>query len=318
MRKIFKVIVVFFILLAILGGYYTFKQKATNSGAAQTITVVDSVGRSVVIPEKPQRVIILNPSNIEIYYAAGGTTIAKPLSTSYNAELKEKLASLPETGIIHSPNLEKILSLQPDLIIGTDVPYHHAIIPPLEAAGIPILINSINSYEDVLRTLDLFGQLAGTESSAQQKKEAVMAEYKKVQTAAQNKQPPRSLIIFGAPNSFSMATKKSFSGNLVESLGGGNIADEVSDSYDAYVSLSMEYVTRKDPEVIFVITMGDADKAIESLRRDLRENPIWHDISAVRNNRIYQLPANLFTVNPGTQLAEAMTILSSYMYRGDE
>ena len=314
MKKTFKIILGIFVLLGIMGAYYLFNKPIASESAVSTITVTDSVGRQVVVPKHPQRVIILNPSNLEIYYAAGGKAIAKPNTNSFNEELQGKIKDLPETGMIHSPNLEKILSLKPDLIIGTDVPYHNAIIPPLTEAGIPVLINSIKSYEDVLQTLTFFGQLANTEKLSEAKRAEIEAEYQAVIAAVKGKIPPRSLIIFGSPDSFSMATKKSFSGNLINILGGGNIADAVSDRTDAYVGLSMEYITQQNPEIIFLITMGNAAQVSNNLKKDMAENSIWQGVSAVKTGRIYELPANLFTVNPGTQVAEAMSILSSYLY----
>ena len=43
-------------------------------------------------------------------------------------------------------------------------------------------------------------------------------------------------------------------------------------------------------------------------------NAIWHDVNAVKNNRVYQLPPSLFTVNPGTHTIDAMKIMKEYMY----
>ena len=46
----------------------------------------------------------------------------------------------------------------------------------------------------------------------------------------------------------------------------------------------------------------------------MRDNAIWHDVNAVKNNRVYQLPPSLFTVNPGTHTIDAMKIMKEYMY----
>lgn len=316
MHKIFRWFIIFLFIAIITSIYFLFfaKTDITDDSAKAVQTVTDSVGRQVTLPAHPQRVIILNASNLEIYYAAGGKTVAKPSSTSYAPELAKKIKDLPETGIIHSPNLEKILSLQPDLVIGTNIPFHNALADSLKNAGIPLLINSITSYEDVLRTLDFYGELADTKTVADAKHRQIDAEYTTAVSSVNGKTPPRSLIIFGSTESFSMATKKSFSGDLVSRLGGGNIADLDNSLLDAYVPLSLEYITKRDPEVILIITMGNPQSVIEHFRTDLAANPIWNEVSAVKTGRIHQLPANLFTVNPGTQVVEAMTILSNYLY----
>lgn len=316
MQKFFRYLTGILFIIIITSIYFLFFSSPESEGKSiKTVrTVTDSIGRKVTLPAHPQRVVMLNPSNLEIYYAAGGKVIAKPSSTSYPTEIAQKIKDVPEIGIIHSPNLEKILSLQPDLIIGVNIPFHTAMSDALKNAGIPLFINSINSYEDVLHTLDFYGELANTADVAAAKRKQIEAEYDTVIAGSHNKLPPRSLIIFGSTDSFSMATKKSFSGDLVKRLGGGNIADLDNSLLDAYVPLSMEYITKKDPEVIMIITMGNPQTVIRHFRTDLAKNPIWNEISAVRNGRIHQLPANLFTVNPGTQTAEAMSIISSYLY----
>lgn len=47
-----------------------------------------------------------------------------------------------------------------------------------------------------------------------------------------------------------------------------------------------------------LITMGGSKEILEKLRANMRDNAIWHDVNAVKNNRVYQLPPSLFTVNP--------------------
>jgi ABC-type Fe3+-hydroxamate transport system, periplasmic component len=277
-------------------------------------TVIDSAGREIVIPEHPKRVVILNASNLELYYAAGGQAIAKPVSSAFDVKLQKKIADIPEIGFIHSPNLEKIVSLQPDLVIGTNVPFHNALKDALQKAGIPLYINSISSYEDVLKTITFYGELTNTKDRAIEKRRKIETEYAAVINQVKGKKIPKSLIVFGSPDSYSMATKKSFSGDLVNRLGGGNIADLNNNFGDSYVPLSMEYITQKDPEVIFIITMGNSQKVMENFKTNMKENPIWNDVSAVKNDRIYQLPADLFTVNPGTQVAKAMLLLAEYLY----
>jgi iron complex transport system substrate-binding protein len=315
MQKYFHKFLVMLLILIVFAIYFFMERAVPQIQPEQNIRiVVDSAGRKIVIPEHPKRVVILNASNLELYYAAGGQAIAKPVSSAFDVELQKKIADIPEIGFIHSPNLEKIISLHPDLVIGTNVPFHNALKDALQKAGIPLYINSISSYEDVLKTITFYGELANAKDRAIEKRRQIETEYTAVINKAKGEKTPKSLIIFGSPDSYSMATKKSFSGDLVNRLGGGNIADLNNNFGDSYVPLSMEYITQKDPEVIFIITMGNSKKVMENFKNDMKENPIWNDVNAVKNGRIYQLPADLFTVNPGTQVAKAMSLLAEYLY----
>ena len=112
-----------------------------------------------------------------------------------------------------------------------------------------------------------------------------------------------------------MSTKLSFSGDLAERLGGVNIADKADNVKDSsFIPLSMEFVAKENPDVVMLITMGGSKEILDKLRANMRDNVIWHDVAAVKNNRVYQLPPSLFTVNPGTHTIEAMKIMKDYMY----
>lgn len=296
----------------LLGGNIAGSGTSNQNG---TKTLTDSTGRQVNVPVHPQRVVVLNASNVDLYVAAGGgaSIVGKASSQTYSDEVQSATASAQEVGIIHSPNLEAIVALRPDLVIGTNVPYHQNLIPALEKAGIPVYINSLNSFEDIYDTLELYGSLTGEEAAAEARIKQMKAQHDELIAGVQGKTPPKSVIIFGNPDSFSMATKKTFTGSLVEELGGGNLADTLGKG-DAYVPLSMEFLAAQNPDTIFIIMMGSPQAMQEKLQKDLEGNPVWSGTNAVKNNRVHILPYNLFTVNPGTQAIDAMRTLASYMY----
>lgn len=318
MKKTFKYLLIFLlVLLALAASIFVYGRSDDSLAPTQTNTVLikDSMGRMVAVPTHPKRVVILNASNVELFYAAGGTAVGKARSPSYPDYLLGQIQEVPEVGMIHTPNLEKIISLNPDLVIGTNIPFNIALGGPLKAAGIPLFINSIESYNQVLHSLDLFGSLSDTMQISLAKKSEVQAKYAQAIELSKGHHSPRTLIIWGSPDSFSMATKYSFSGDLLNSLGGNNITNLDSSLKNSYVPLSMEYLTQKDPEVILVITMGEDTKQImDRLTKDMQSNLIWQELSAVKNKRVYQLPSKLFTVNPGTQVADAATIMAKYLY----
>ena len=266
-------------------------------------------------PAEPKRIVFLNASNLEIFASIGGKAVGRPTSTSYPNDIKESIKDIPEVGMIHAPNLEKIMSLKPDLVVGTNVPFHVMLRKPLEMAGVPLYLNMINSYEDVLKSIDDFGCFAGRDKEAAVKRAQIEKEYAALTQDVQKGRGPKVLIIFGSPDSFNMSTKKSFGGDLAERLGAVNIADKAENVKDSsYIPLSMEFVAKENPDIVMLITMGGSKEILEKLRANMRDNAIWHDVNAVKNNRVYQLPPSLFTVNPGTHTIDAMKIMKEYMY----
>lgn len=307
-------LVLLLVIIAAAGFVFWQSTKGGGQTADTTIEVTDSSGTVVKIPARPQRVVFLNVSNMDLYYAAGGTAVGKPTSTSIEGELAEKTADIPEVGIIHTPNIEKILELKPDLVVGVNYPAHAAARETLAKAGIPLLINKLDTFDDALKTLELYGKLTGHEDTAKEVYDRIKKSHDEVIAKTEGKVPPRSLVIFGAPRSFNMATKDAFAGNLVEQLGGGNIADNDNTIEGSFVPLSMEYVVQQDPEVILFISMSKNPVIAESFKKQMQENSLWNGVSAVKNGRIYYLSGALFTVNPGTRIAEALDILYKDLY----
>ena len=165
-----------------------------------------------------------------------------------------------------------------------------------------------------MNTLTFFGELTGHEDTAAAEKEKIEGEYKAVVDKTKGKTPPRTLIVFGTPGSFSMATSKSFSGDLLTQLGAVNIADGTSPVEDSFVPLSMEYIVKQDPQDILFISMMPDPTLVESFKKDLAENSLWQGVTAVKTGHVYYLSGDLFSVNPGTRIAKALSVLYTDLY----
>ena len=287
-----------------------------NATVTNTMMVTDSTGRQVSVPLKPKRVVILNASNVDLFVAAGGagSIVGMTTSQALSEEVKQATANAENVGMIHSPNMEKIISLHPDLVIGVNVPFHVNLIPTLEKAGIPLILNDVSDYDKIETSLKLFGDITGNSQRAEERFKAINKEYIGIIDSMKDKKPLRSVVIFGNPQSFSLATNKTFTGDMIKRLGGINIADGVNSGDSPYIPLSMEFLAKENPEVIMIIMMGPPETMQEKIKTELETNPAWRSTDAVKNGKVYILPYNLFTVNPGVQCIDAMKILQGYIY----
>ncbi len=313
MRKLLAV----FTALCLIGAaaFFILSPQGGAAGKGAVRQVTDSTGREVQVPVHPQRVVILNASNIDLYVAAGGapTIVGKAASKALSPEVAQATEKAAEVGIIHSPDVEKILSLQPDLVIGTNVPFHTDLAATLQQAGIPLYIQSLDSRAELEKALQFYGSLTGEEKQAGAALDKLKSAQAAVKEQVSRRRPPKSLIVFGSPDSFNMGTSKCFTGDLVKELGGGNIADE-ADSDSGYVPISMEFVARENPEVMLLIMHGNPAELEGKMRQELSINDAWQNIAAVQVGRVYVLPYELFAVNPGTRTGEALRVLAGYLY----
>ena len=150
-----KIIVILAALCMIAAVVFTLWPKEKEVSQPTELTVTDSTGREVSIPAHPKRVVCLNASNLDLFVAAGGADagVGKPTSQALSEEVQAATASAEEVGIIHQPDLEKILSLQPDLVIGTNVPFHTDLEGTLGEAGVPIYIRALDDVPSLYEAL---------------------------------------------------------------------------------------------------------------------------------------------------------------------
>ena len=247
MRKVILYVAAAFVICLFGGIVYMMTQGGIAASTAAMRQVTDSTGETMEIPEHPQRVVFLNASNMDMYVAAGGASqvVGRPTSQSLSPELAKAVADVPEIGIIHSPNIEKILSLKPDLVIGVNVPFHNQLRETMKQNHIPLYINSLDNYEDTLKTMKFFGELTGNTAKAQEETDRIVKQCRDAVAMTEGKTGPRTLILFSNPDSNSMASSETFSGDLLQRLHGVNIAELDTSSRTRKSSSSFPWVIHR-------------------------------------------------------------------------
>src|SRR4030042_17814 len=120
------------------------------------LTVVDDLGRTVKIERLPQRIISLAPSNTEIIYALGLED--RLVGTTDYCDYPEAAKYKPRVAGYVNPDLEKVVSQQPDLIIAEAI-HENTVLPALEKLGLTVIIMSASSLDVVLDDIKLIGEI---------------------------------------------------------------------------------------------------------------------------------------------------------------
>lgn len=316
MNKTVKWLLVLVVAAAAAWAYLGGAAVDTAGEQAEKRVVTDAARRQVAIPARPQRVVALNASNVDLYCAAGGTLVGRPTTAALPAALLAKIKDIPAVGETPSPNIEQIVALKPDLVLGVNVAFHHALVPAFEKAGIPILLQDLPTYRQVLATLRFYGELTGHPEQAQEAVARIESRVDKAKARSAGKAPVRVLVVWGSPESFQMALPASFTGDLLTLLGAKNVAEGQTPSAPnmPYVPLSLEFVARANPDAVLLITHGADAQVGDKFRKELAEHQAWQGLKAVKEGRVHKLPYLLFAVNPGTQVGEAVEHLASLLY----
>lgn len=289
----------------------TAQERDQADGAYAVIT--DDMGRNVRLAEKPRRVVVLSTSLLNMADALDGELAGRATVKAEDAELPERYAAVPDVGPVYNVSVEKIMELQPDLVVASEV-QHQKLVSLLEQNGIPVIALRSKTYDDVKRNLAVFGTIYGKKETA----EARAAEMDEAIEAIVAKAPQnhkKVAIIHATPSSVTVQLETSIAGCTAKMLHLDNVAADAQTSGTMEkVPYSMEALAAKDPDIIFFTSMGPAEKIEERIRQDVMANPAWATLRAVKAGKVYVLPERYFLLNPGLDYPDAVAYMARLAY----
>jgi iron complex transport system substrate-binding protein len=243
----------------------------------------DKLGRKVVVAKSPERIISLAPNITEILYALGLSHRIAGVTTfsDYPKQAKQK----PKVGSYVNLNIEKIISLRPDLIIGTYGGNPKAKVLRLEELGFPVYVTRTENVEEMLGMIQDIGTITNTAEKAGVLVSKLRGRIKAVTDGVEKASRP---LVFFEINAKPLITvgAGSFHNEVITLAGGRNLA---ADSHARYPQYSLEDVVKRGPDVILVSTMDRAGLFEQQKAQWMR----WKNIPAVQNNRIYFIDSDL-------------------------
>ena len=248
------------------------------------ITVTDDLGREVTIGAPPERIISLAPSNTEILFALGlgDRVVGVTDFCDYPPEAQEK----EKIGGTTTPDAEKIVALQPDLILAAAVNKIDDI-NALEALGLTIFGIEATDLDDILHDIRTVGQITDKEAQADALTAEMQTRIDAVTDETAGLSPeerPRTFHICWHDPIWTCGAG-TFIHDVIEKAGGVNIFADV----EGWNVVDIEAVIARDPEVIIVTAMGGT------------AGPVWEwvlteprlaGVSARQNGRVYYVESN--------------------------
>ncbi len=266
--------------------------------SAETRSMKDQTGRIVNVPVSPKRVVSLAPSITEIVYDLKCGNLLKGATTYSNFPKEAQLLS--KVGSYVYLDLEKIVSLQPDLCIGIKDGNPKEIVMRLEALGIPVYAVNPRSLESIQTTVIEIGKLLQADETARQVTGEMKSRIDTIrQLSATAKHRPRVFFQIGISPIVS-AGSDTFIHELIEISGGINLAQ----SSTSYPRFSTEEVVVAAPDIMIITSMA-REKAFDQIKAKWKQ---WPNIPAVKNNRIFLVDSDLFD-RPTPRLTEGLETL---------
>jgi iron complex transport system substrate-binding protein len=300
------------VLLVLLTGCSRSRVPNSAGQANSYLSVTDDAGRTVVLPHKPEKIVVLSTSFLEFLYAVDGKAVGRPGSRT--GQIPPAAQSVPEIGYVYNVNLEKVISLQPDLVIAFQG-IHEKLIPVLESNHIPVLLIRIKGYQDITDKLKLFSSIAGTTPKGEELARDIEAKVNAIVAKVPDK-PTKVAILHATAKSVTVELDNSITGSIAKQLRLTNIASgsKALESDPDATPYSLEKLVEADPDKIFVVTMGYGPEVENRIKGDVESNPAWAALSAVQNKQVYLLPEELFLLNPGLRYPEAVEHMAKLVY----
>lgn len=279
----------------------------------EKVSFVDGAGQEVHINKNPQRTIVLFASYLDLWIRNGGDLIAMVEDKSdMVVPGTEGIETVGKTGAI---SLEKIISLEPDLVIlSANTSSQAEMVESLRQNGIQVIAIDYTFKEDYYKTVRLFTAINDREDLYKENAVSVKKGVEEIINKVPKEEVPKVFIMFASSKSIKSRGSGTTLGQMLADLNTKNIADLDNVALEDK-GFSMEALIDEDPDFIFVQRMGsDNEKVLERIKQDAQSNPAWSSLSAVKNDRYILLPKDLYTYKANQRYPEAYEELAKILY----
>jgi len=258
------------------------------------IRLRDDRGATLVLAQSPQRIVSLLPSLTESVCALGGCD--RLVGTDRFSNSPTRVLSLPKLGGLEDAQVERIVSLRPDVVLAAP---SARVVDRLESLGLKVLVLESKTHADVKRTLQALGQLLGSPAAAD-------AAWARIETAMveATRRVPATLrgqrVYFEVDATPYAAGAGSFIGETLARLGMGNI---IAPELGPFPRLNPEFVVKARPDIII---------AAQTNLADMPKRPGWDALSALQQRRScgFDVEHYELLIRPGPRMGEAAQLLA--------
>ena len=251
------------------------------------VTITDGLGEKVVIEEKPAKIISISPQTTENLFAVGAGE--QVIGVTTYADYPKEATKVDKIGTITEPNIEKIVSMEPDLVIAASVNKMETI-ERLRELNIKVAGFKASSVNTAIENIKKIGKITGNQDIAE---EVTADMYIKIsemkdlidKKLANNDRPKVFYELWSDP--LYTAGVDNFIDDLIHMAGGFNIGRLAETQWPQF---SLEKLLVEDPEV-YISTPHSAEMQVS--KESIKNRKRFKDITAIKNDRVYIIDQNI-------------------------
>jgi len=265
-------------------------------------TVVDDRGVEITIEQEPERIIVAGISlYTDILIDLGA--LDRLVAVASSPDNPPEVAGLPRVGESFAPNVEVILSMEPDLVLGaSDWAGERT---KLEELGITVLsVGRVGGYiptiSDIFSSISTIGTTVGAKEEAKLLIGQIAEEIIIIESTTLTEPPVKAAFLYATTPDIPpyAAGSGSIENELMIRAGGANVFSDVQ----GFPQVSFEEILSRDPDVIFT----DPIQVVNIL-----ENPLLGGVSAVAGKRVYGINASHLL---STKVARVLRTMSEFLH----
>jgi iron complex transport system substrate-binding protein len=275
--------------------------------AASHTLAAQRPGPGTAVPAEAHRVISIIPATTEMLFAMGAGDRVVAVG-SYD-RFPPEVGTLPRVGALLDPNVERILSLRPDLVVlyGTQTDLR----TQMERAAVPYYSYVHRGLPDITQTIRSLGARVGVGAAANALADRIERQLADVRARVATSRRPRTLLVFGREpgtlKNIDASGGIGFLHDMLETAGG---IDVLADAKQQSVVMSTELVLARAPEVIVELRYARGDTTPAS---DLKAWDTLPSVPAVKNRHVFMLQGDEFVV-PGPRVVVATEKLAHTLH----
>jgi iron complex transport system substrate-binding protein len=271
--------------------------------AAEPVTVVDALDRRVRLAAPPQRLVTIFASNTELAAAVG--LADRIVGIESFTRFPPEVLGRPQVGGRLGFSVDRVARQRPDLVIVTPARQAvHQLVDPMERLGIPIIVLTHRTVDEVFANIRLVAKAAGVDARGDAVTGALQARLDGVTRRVLGRERPRVVMITGRVGTGLMliARPGSYTADAMVAAG----ARLAFDQPQMLAQVSPEAILRSDPDV--VLFAGS-----ESDMRDLFARPGWQHLRALREGRVHTVARAEFLI-PGPRVVAGIEKLAAVLH----
>ena len=243
----------------------------------------DALGRNVAVPIVPKRIVSLAPNITEMIYFLGlGERLVGVTQFSYFPKEAQKK---PKVGVYTDVNIEKVVTLNPDLVIATADGNKKADVEMLEEAGIPVYVVNPRKVYQVLDTIERLGTICGVVERAKHLANRLRERVIRITEAVRDRKRPLIFLVINMKPLMSV-NQSTIHHDIIQLAGGRNMTE---DQPITYPKLGMEEIIKKGPDAIIISSM-EREREFEKVQQEWFQ---WSTLPAVQKGRVYLIDSDL-------------------------